>query len=106
MHEEVKELREAHESWESFEGALLEAYGYAKPEGQGRLEFNGLVASVKPHQGAMESLQEFKRCFTRSGIADRWGRTKSSYFGSRSIRGKGCRLLYCPILPLGHTVLL
>ena len=27
---EVKKRREAHESWESFEGALLEAYGYAK----------------------------------------------------------------------------
>ena len=26
-YEEVMELREAHESWESFEGALLEAYG-------------------------------------------------------------------------------
>ena len=31
MHEEVKELRKAHESWESFEEALLEVYEYAKP---------------------------------------------------------------------------
>ena len=27
MHNEVKKLREAHESWDSFEGALVEAYG-------------------------------------------------------------------------------
>ena len=27
MHNEVKKLREAHESWESFEGALVEVYG-------------------------------------------------------------------------------
>ena len=32
VHKEVKELQEAHESWESFEGALMEAYGYAKPK--------------------------------------------------------------------------
>jgi hypothetical protein len=32
IHAKVKELQNAHGSWESFEGALLEACGYAKPE--------------------------------------------------------------------------
>ena len=36
IHEEVRELQGAHESWVSFEEALLEAYGYEKPEGQGQ----------------------------------------------------------------------
>ena len=52
MHNEVKKLREAHESWESFEEALVEAYGYKKPEGQRRQEFDQWVASVKPRCSA------------------------------------------------------
>ena len=33
IHKEVKELREAHDSWLSFEEALLMACGYEKPNG-------------------------------------------------------------------------
>ena len=55
VHKEVKELREAHESWVSFEGALLEAYGYTEPEGRGRHEFDRWVASARRHQSAMEA---------------------------------------------------
>jgi hypothetical protein len=40
IHAEIMELRNAHGSWESFEGALLEACGHAKPEGRGRWEFD------------------------------------------------------------------
>ena len=40
MHNEGKKLREAHESWESFEGDFVEAYRYKKPEGQSRQEFD------------------------------------------------------------------
>jgi hypothetical protein len=36
MYKEVKELRGAHESWESFQRALFEAYEYAEPEGRDR----------------------------------------------------------------------
>ena len=36
IHKEVKELREAHDSWVTFEKGLLEAYGYERPKGRGR----------------------------------------------------------------------
>ena len=63
-YEEIKERREAHESWESFEGALLEAYGYAEPEGRGQHEFDPWVASVRRHQNTMEAFREFARRFS------------------------------------------
>ena len=63
MHNEVKKLREAHESWESFEGALLEAYGYKKLEGQSRQEFDQWVVSVKPRHSATEAFREFELRF-------------------------------------------
>jgi hypothetical protein len=62
---EVKELREAHESWRSFEGALLKAYGYVEPEEEGRREFDRWVASAKRHRSAMEALREFERRFSQ-----------------------------------------
>ena len=71
MHKEVKELRESHESWESLEGALLEVYGYVKPEGQGQLELDLWVASEKTHRSAMESFQEFERRFVLLSERDR-----------------------------------
>ena len=70
-HKEVKELREAHDPWESFEGALLEGYGYAKPEGQVWIEFDQWVASIKAHQSAMVSFQEFEHRFAQLSKRDR-----------------------------------
>ena len=46
VHMGVKELRDAHGSWESFEGALLEACGYAKPE---------RVAPPRLHRNVMDA---------------------------------------------------
>ena len=54
MHKEVKELREAHESWESFEGALLEAYGYTKPEWVCRQLKEKRSATTRPASGGEE----------------------------------------------------
>jgi hypothetical protein len=53
MYAEVKELRNAHGSWESFEGALLEACGYARPQGRGQREFGRWVASARSHRNAV-----------------------------------------------------
>ena len=39
MHAEVKELREAHSSWEAFEEVLLKAYE-GRPKGRGRRDFD------------------------------------------------------------------
>ena len=81
-YEEVKELRKAHESWESFEGALLEAYGYAEPEGRGRHEFDhgwrrrGAIGMRWRHSESSSVIS----LNSRSGNGDRWGQTKSSYF--------------------------
>jgi hypothetical protein len=68
---EVKELREAHGSWESSEWALLEAYGYAEQEGRGRREFDRWVASAKRQRSVMEAFREFKR---RSSQLSEWER--------------------------------
>jgi hypothetical protein len=62
---EVKGLREAHESWESFEGALMEAYGHAEPEGRGRREFDRWVASARRHRNVMDAFREFERRFSQ-----------------------------------------
>jgi hypothetical protein len=62
---EVKELRKAHESWESFKGALLEVCGYAEPEVRGRREFDRCVASAKRQWSAIEAFQEFERRFSQ-----------------------------------------
>ena len=56
MHEEVKELRKVHESWESFEEALLEAYGYAKPEWLCRQHEKKRSATTRPASGGDESV--------------------------------------------------
>jgi hypothetical protein len=52
---EVKELRNTHGSWESFEGALLEACGYAKSEVRGQREFDRWVVSARCHQNVMDA---------------------------------------------------
>ena len=67
-YEEVKELREAPESWESFEGALLEAYGYAEPEGRGQHEFDRWVGSARRYRSAMEAFRDFERRFSTLGV--------------------------------------
>ena len=64
-YEEVKELRETHESWVSFEGVLLEPYGYAEPEERGRHEFDRWVASARHNRSAMEAFREFERHFSQ-----------------------------------------
>ena len=64
-YEEVKELQEAHESWESFEGALMEAYGCAESEVRGRREFDRWVASARRHRSAIEAFREFERRFSQ-----------------------------------------
>ena len=64
-YEEVKELQEAHESWESFEGALMEAYGCAESEVRGRREFDRWVASARRHRNAMEAFREFEGRFSQ-----------------------------------------
>ena len=64
-YEEVKELQEAHESWESFEGALMEAYGCAESEVRGRREFDRWVASARRHRNAMEAFREFEDRFSQ-----------------------------------------
>ena len=61
----VKELREAHESWESFEGALLEAHGYAAAEERGRREFDRWVTATKRHRNAMEAFRLFEGRFSQ-----------------------------------------
>jgi hypothetical protein len=65
IHAEVKELRNAHGSWESFEGALLEACGYAKPQGRGRREFDRWVATAMRHRNVMDAFREFERRFSQ-----------------------------------------
>jgi hypothetical protein len=62
---EVKELRNAHGSWESFEGALLEACGYAKPQGRGRREFDRWVTSARRHRNVMDAFREFEHRFSQ-----------------------------------------
>ena len=64
MHTEVKELREAHSSWEEFEEALQEAYEGC-PKSRGRRNFNQWVASAKTHRGAIKEFLEFKKCSAR-----------------------------------------
>ena len=65
MQNEVKKLREAHKSWESFEGALVEMYGYKKPKGQSQQEFDRWVASIKPRRSVTEAFREFERRFAQ-----------------------------------------
>jgi hypothetical protein len=71
IHVEVKELRNAHESWESFEGALLEACGYAKPEGRRRREFDQWVASARRYRNVMDAFREFECRFSQLSESDR-----------------------------------
>ena len=89
-YEEDKELREAHESWKSFEGALLEAYGYAEPEGRGRHEFDhgwrrrGAIGMRWRHSESSSVIS----LNSRSGNGDRWGRQSPPIFEDGPSRGK------------------
>jgi hypothetical protein len=65
IYAQVKELRNAHGSWESFEGALLEACGYGKPEGRSRREFDRWVASARRHRNGMDAFREFEHRFSQ-----------------------------------------
>jgi hypothetical protein len=65
MYAQVKELRNAHGSWESFEGALLEACGYVKLQGRGRREFGRWVASARRHRNVMDAFREFECRFSQ-----------------------------------------
>ena len=55
MYEEVKRLQKAHDSWESFEEALLEMYDYEEMRERSRYEFDLRVASIKTHQSTMHA---------------------------------------------------
>ena len=75
IHKEVKELREAHDSWVTFEEALLEAYSYARPKGRGWREFDQWVTSAKTHQRGTQGFLDFVVFLlnSRSGSKDWWG---------------------------------
>ena len=62
---DVKELQEAHDSWPTFEKTLLEAYGYKRPKGRDRRDFDQWVASAKTHQGAMQAFLDFESRFSQ-----------------------------------------
>ena len=64
IHAEVKELREAHSSWEAFEEALRQAYGEL-PKSRNRRDFDQWVASTKTYRGATKAFREVERCFAR-----------------------------------------
>ena len=51
----------AHDSWVTFEKALLEAYVYERSKGQDRRDFDQLVALTKTHQGGTEAFIDFER---------------------------------------------
>ena len=70
IHKEVTKLQQAHESWVSFQEALLEAYGYERPKGRGRCEFDHWVASAKAHQSAMQTFLEFERRYAQLSERD------------------------------------
>ena len=61
----IKELLEAHDSWVTFEKALLEAYGYERSKGRDRRDFDQWVASAKTHQGATQAFLDFERRFSK-----------------------------------------
>ena len=54
MQKEIKEPREAHDLWEFFEGALLEAYGYAKPESVCRQHYEKRSATTRHASSGQE----------------------------------------------------
>ena len=62
---DVKKLLEAHDSWVTFEKALLEAYGYERSKGRDRRDFDQWVASAKTHQGATQAFLDFDRHFSK-----------------------------------------
>ena len=62
---DVKKLLEAHDSWVTFEKALLEAYVYKRPKGRDRRDFDEWVASTKTHQGAMQAFLDFESRFSQ-----------------------------------------
>ena len=61
----IKELLEAHDTWVTFEKALLEEYGYERSKGRNRRDFDQWVASVKTHQGATQAFLDFERHFSK-----------------------------------------
>ena len=62
---EVKKLQEAHDSWESFEEALLEKYEYEEQKGGGFCKFNVWLVSTKTHQSATDMFLEFEHRFAQ-----------------------------------------
>mgnify|MGYP006973844452 FL=1 len=59
----VKELGEAHSSWEAFEEALW--WAYREPaRSRNRCDFDQWVALAKTHRGATKAFLEFGRCFS------------------------------------------
>ena len=60
VYKEVKELGEAHSSWESFERGLWRAYS-KPPKSRNRRDFDQWVAFSKTHLGAAKAFHEFGR---------------------------------------------
>ena len=60
IYKEVKEPREAHDSWLILKEALLEAYGYERPKGQSLYKFDQWMSSMKTHRSAMDAFVEFR----------------------------------------------
>ena len=75
IYEEIKELREAHDSWVTFKKALLEVYIYERPKGRGWREFDQWVTSAKTHQRGTQGFLDFVVFLlnSRSGSKDWWG---------------------------------
>ena len=62
---DVEELLEAHDSWATFEKALLEEYDYERLKGQDRRNFDQWVTSAKTHQGATQAFVDFEHHFSQ-----------------------------------------
>ena len=73
MHEEVENLQEAHDSWESFEEALLEKYDYEETRERSRYKFDLWVACFKTHQSSTHEFLAFEYRF----VLDSWGGSKT-----------------------------
>ena len=63
IYEKMKELEEVHDLW--VEEALLEAYKYEKPKGQGRHEFDQWVSLTKTHESVVHAFIEFECHFVQ-----------------------------------------
>ena len=88
-YKEVKELQEAHGSWESLEEALLENYDYEKRKGRIQNKFNLWVTLIKNHQSIVHVFLEFKRHLVQLLMWDQRWVNKVLTFAKSIDRRKG-----------------